>query len=174
MNIHDKSNLTQLAFYTALAASIHIVEDLIMRMLPLPFLRIGFSNIVILYLICHNRIGEAFIVNISKTILSGIVTLTLLSPSTLLSLTAGISAIIVMFLVRCLHLGLGIYGISICGAIAHNLTQLAMVRAILIHSDKVFVLTPILLSIALISGSIIAYLTLYIDRKSEKAEIKEK
>jgi uncharacterized membrane protein len=79
-----------------------------------------------------------------------------------------------MFLVRCLHLGLGIYGISICGAIAHNLTQLAMVRAILIHSDKVFVLTPILLSIALISGSIIAYLTLYIDRKSEKAKITER
>lgn len=41
MNIHNKSKLTQLAFYT-LAASIHIVEDLIMRMLPLPFLRIGF------------------------------------------------------------------------------------------------------------------------------------
>ncbi len=52
--------------------------------------------------------------------------------------------------------------------------QLAMVRAILIRSDKVFVLTPILLSIALISGSIIAYLTLYIDRKSEKAKITER
>ncbi|HNQ39937.1 MAG TPA: Gx transporter family protein [Candidatus Cloacimonas sp.] len=174
MNIQDKSKLTQLAFYTAVAASIHIVEDLIMRMLPLPFVRLGFSNIVILYLVCHNRIWEAFIVNISKTLLSGIVTLTLLSPSTLLSLTGGISAVIIMVLVRWLHWGLGIYGISICGAITHNLMQLAMVRAILIRSDKVFVLTPILLSIALISGSIIAYLTLYIDRKSETAKITER
>jgi len=32
-------------------------------------------------------------------------------------------------------------------------------------------LTPILLSIALVSGSIIAYLTLYIDRKNEGSEI---
>jgi heptaprenyl diphosphate synthase len=171
MNISNKSTLTQLAFFTALAATIHIVEDLIMRMLPLPFIRVGFSNIVILYLICHHKIWEAFVVNISKTLLSGIVTLTLLSPSTILSLTAGITAIVIMVLVSWFHLGLGVYGISICGAIAHNLMQLIMVRSILIHSDKVFVLTPILLLIALLSGSIIAYFTLYIDRKSENTDI---
>ncbi len=43
------------------------------------------------------------------------------------------AAIIVMVFVRWLHLGLGIYGISICGAIAHNLMQLTIVYAILIH-----------------------------------------
>jgi heptaprenyl diphosphate synthase len=105
MNISNKSTLTQLAFYTALAATIHIVEDLIMRMLPLPFIRVGFSNIVILYLILHHKIWEAFVVNISKTLLSGIVTLTLLSPSTILSLTAGITAIVIMVLVSWFHLG---------------------------------------------------------------------
>lgn len=171
MNIDNKSTLIQLAFFTAIAATIHIVEDLIMRMLPLPFIRVGFSNIVILYLIYHNKILEAFVVNISKTIISGIATLTLLSPSILISLTAGMAAIIVMVFVRWLHLGLGIYGISICGAIAHNLMQLTIVYAILIHSSRVFVLTPILLSIALVNGSIIAYLTLYIDRKNEGSEI---
>ncbi|HNV93423.1 MAG TPA: Gx transporter family protein, partial [Candidatus Cloacimonas sp.] len=60
MNIDNKSTLIQLAFFTAIAATIHIVEDLIMRMLPLPFIRVGFSNIVILYLIYHNKILEAF------------------------------------------------------------------------------------------------------------------
>jgi len=172
MNINNKSTLIQLAFWTAIAASVHIIEDMIMRMLPLPFIRVGFSNIVILYLIYHNKIWEAFIVNISKSILGGIATLTLLSPSTILSLTGGLAAVIVMLFVRWLHIGFGLYGISICGAIAHNLMQLTMVRAILIKSNKVFVLTPILLSIALVSGCIIAYLTIYIDRKNYSSELK--
>jgi len=55
--------LLQLAFLTAAASSIHIVESLIMRVLPLPFLRIGLSNVVVLYLIYKNQTWEAIVVN---------------------------------------------------------------------------------------------------------------
>lgn len=77
--------LTFLAFLTATASVIYIVESLIFRMLPLPFLRLGLSNIVVLYLIWQRRIFSAIIVNLAKSIVGGIATFTLLSPTVILS-----------------------------------------------------------------------------------------
>ncbi|MDD4309444.1 MAG: Gx transporter family protein [Candidatus Cloacimonetes bacterium] len=160
-----ENKLLNLAFLTAAAASVYILESLFMRTLPFPFLRVGFSNIVILYLIYKNQAFNSIIVNVSKTLIGGLVTLTLLSPSTILSLAGGFAAIIAMLLARWLKLGLSIYGVSVIGAIAHNLIQLVLVHRILIQSDSVFMLTPYLISIGLLSGCIIAYVTLYIDEK---------
>ncbi|MDY0152584.1 MAG: Gx transporter family protein [Candidatus Cloacimonas sp.] len=165
MNIKHEHQILQLAFLTAAAASIHIVESLIMRLSPIPFLRIGLSNVVLLYLIARNQPLSAIMVSTAKSVIGGIVTLTLLSPTTILSLAGGLTAIIAMLLAKWLKLGLSLFGISIIGAITHNLTQLAMVRLILIHSDRVFMLTPILISIGLLSGCIIAYISLYVDAK---------
>lgn len=155
----------QLALLTAAAASIQIVENLVMRILPLPFIRIGLSNVVILYLIWKGRPFSALTVNIAKSLLGGLATFTLLSPGTLLSLCGGLAAILVMLSAKWLRMGLSLFGISILGAIAHNLAQLVLVRFLLISSDRVFMLTPILISIALLSGSVIAYITYYLDTK---------
>lgn len=157
--------LIQLALLTAAAASIQIVESLVMRLIPIPFIRIGLSNVVILYLIWKNRPLSALVVNVAKSLLGGLATFTLLSPSTLLSLGGGLAAIAVMLSAKWLRLGLSLFGISILGAIAHNLGQLLLVRWLLISNSRVFMLTPILISIALLSGSIIAYITYYIDAK---------
>jgi heptaprenyl diphosphate synthase len=56
-------------------------------------------------------------------------------------------------------------GISIVGAIAHNLTQLGMARLFIIPNDSLFVLTPILLLLALISGITTAYICYYLEIK---------
>ena len=155
----------ELAMLTAAAASIQIVEGLLMRMLPVPFIRIGLSNVVILYLIWKNRPLSALAVNVAKSLLGGLATFTLLSPGTLLSLGGGMSAIVIMLIAKWPRLGLSLFGISILGAMAHNLGQLALVRWLLITNNRVFMLTPILISIALLSGSVIAYITYYIDIK---------
>lgn len=157
----NKFSLPQLAFLTAIAVSIQVFESFIFRVIPLPFIRVGLSNVVILYLIWHDCPLSAVIVNITKSLLGGLITLTLLTPATILSLGGGLAAILVMVVFRWLRLGLGLFGISILGAIAHNLTQLVLVRWLLIKSQAVFMLTPILLLIALVSGSLIAFVTHY-------------
>jgi len=159
------SRLLNLALYTALAASIHVIEGLVMRMLPVPFLRIGLSNVVVLYLLWKNDFIGAMIVSLAKVFLGGLITLTLLSPSTLLSGAGSISALLIMQLAQKLRLGFSIFGISIIGAICHNLAQLFVVRITIIQSSRVFMLTPILILIGLISGSIVAYLVLYANAK---------
>jgi len=83
-------------------------------------------------------------------------TFTLLSPSTLLSLGGGLAAILVMWLACRLRLGFSPFGISIAGAVAHNLAQLVLVKTIVLPGADVFVLTPILLVLALLSGMLTA------------------
>lgn len=157
----SKLSISHLALLTALAVTIQVFESFIFRVIPLPFIRIGLSNVVILFLVWNNHPLSALVVNVSKSLLGGLVTLTLLSPSTLLSLGGGLAAIAIMVLARWLRLGLGLFGVSILGAIAHNMSQLILVRWLLIKSPGVFMLTPILLLIALVSGSLIAFITHY-------------
>ncbi len=169
----NENGLLWLAFLTAAASSLQIVENLLMRLLPLPFIRIGLSNVVILFLIYRNKTLQAVVVAVSKSVLCGLFTFTLLSPSTLLSLSGGLAALLIMLVAMRMRLGLSIYGVSILGAIAHNLTQLYLVHKLIIESARVFVLTPLLLSIALLNGGLIAYLTLYIEKRIQLPETGE-
>ena len=66
-----------LAFLTATACSIHVFENLIMRLLPLPFLRLGLSNIVVMYLLFEKKTLKASVVAVTKSLVAGAVTFTL-------------------------------------------------------------------------------------------------
>ena len=146
------------AFLTATASSVFIVESLVMRVFPIPFIRLGLSNIVILYLVMSRNYVAAILINFVKSIIGGIFTFSLLTPATTLSVGAGISSALLMCLFHKAKLGFSIYGISIIGAVTHNVVQLMIVRVILIPSSKVFMLLPVLLSLALLSGIFIGYL----------------
>lgn len=165
--------LLELAFLTATACSIHIVENLVMRFLPLPFIRLGLSNVVVLYLIMQNRVLEGVVINATKSIVGGAVTFTLLSPGTLLSFGGGMAAILAMFLARRIPLGLSVFGISVCGALAHNLTQLTLVKCIILPGTRVFMLTPLLILFALISGILTAWIMLLVESKYHHSRLNQ-
>ena len=167
MKIDSENKLLSLAMLTAIAITLNVVENIIMRLLPVPFIRLGLSNAVSLYLVCTQRPLQALCVTVTKSILSGLATLTLVHPSTALSLFGGLASIVAMYLSRKYITGFSIIGVSICGAVMHNMMQLMIVRHIIIKSDRVFILTPILISLGLISGSVIAYVTLYVIKKFE-------
>lgn len=154
-----------LAYLTATASIVHVVESLIFRALPIPFLRIGLSNIVLIYLVLQKDIFAAFVVAILKAIIGGVATFTLLSPTILFSLCGGLSAVLVMGLASFVRPKFSVIGVSILGAIAHNLAQLAVARIVVIKSDSVFVLTPILILFGLISGMLTSGIYLYLMQK---------
>jgi heptaprenyl diphosphate synthase len=154
-----------LAFLTATASAVYIIESLIMSMLPLPFIRLGLSNIVILYLVLERQLTAAFVVTIAKSVLGGVATFSLLSPMLLLSLGGGLIAVTVMSLGLLVRPRFSIFGISVMGALAHNTAQLVLVRLLLIDTDALFRLTPILILIALISGLVTAYLCAYLKER---------
>jgi len=163
--------LLLMAFLTATACSIHVVENLVMRLLPVPFLRLGLSNVVVLYLILQHKPMSALLINVTKAVVGGAVTFTLLSPSTLLSLGGGTAAVLAMYLAFKSGFGFSEFGISVTGAIAHNLAQLYLVQKLILPQARVFMLTPLLILLGLISGMIIAWLMLLVQSKYDRSRL---
>jgi len=58
-----------------------------------------------------------------------------------------------------------ILGISVIGAVSHNLTQLVIVRFLIIKSNSIFHLVPFLILFGIIGGMIIGYLGYYFSIK---------
>lgn len=147
-----KDKLIELSFYTACASTIAIAESLIPK--PFPFLKIGLANVVIILLLMKHKDLSAFLVIIAKVILSGFFLGSLLMPTTIIGLASGLTSLVLMLVVRKYSLGLSWVGISILGAIAHNITQIIVVRLMIIYSNSIFDLIPILLVLGLGTGTI--------------------
>ncbi|MBO5776107.1 MAG: Gx transporter family protein [Clostridia bacterium] len=133
----------------ALALIIGTIEHSIPPIFPtLPFVRIGFSNIVIIFSILTLGFFPAIIITTLKSIL---VPLFIGNPIMIIySLGAAIvSIIIIALLLRTKKVG--IPTVSIVGAIMHNLTQL-LVAIIMTETVEVIGLAPQLAITGLLAG----------------------
>jgi len=142
------------AFFTAVATTVYFLESMAVRALPFPFLRIGLANVIIVYLLMRKEFVFAFTVNILKTLIGGLISFTLLSPATILSICGGIGSLIVMWLLLVSRLNFSVIGISIAGAVVHNIIQIYCVRWLIIPRDSVFYLLPVLMLIGIATGFI--------------------
>ena len=82
---------------TAFAVSLHLLEMLIPK--PLPFMKIGLSNIVVLILIYNSFLKEALIVALAKSLIGTFLSGTLFSPAFLLSISGSMLSCVFMILV---------------------------------------------------------------------------
>ena len=158
-----ENKLIRLAFFTAFAVSVYVLDTLIPK--PLPFMRLGLANIVVLLLLLANDLSSAIVVTFAKTIIGGFFSGALISPTTILSLSGGAFAILVMYLAMKSIIPFSIIGISVCGAVIHNITQIVLVRFILIKSTTIFYLTPLLIILGIATGIITGYLTYLIQER---------
>lgn len=147
--------LLHLAFYTALAVTIYVLEGFLPK--PLPFMKLGLSNAVVLALLITGNAGAALTVAIAKTVLGGLFSATLFSPTTLLSFSGTLLAFCLMLLAFKSRLNFSIIGVSIIGATAHNFAQIILVRFLLIKVASIFYLSPILILMGIVSGFITGY-----------------
>ncbi|MCD4817150.1 MAG: Gx transporter family protein [Candidatus Cloacimonetes bacterium] len=152
---NNKDKIIIIAFFTAFAATLYLAENLIPR--PLPFLKFGLANIVVLILLFQKKTGIAFIVGISKTIIGGFLSGTLFNPSTVFSLVGTLGSLLVMIFFLKFHIGFSLIGISILGAVTHNICQIFSVRLILIRDDSIYYLIPMLIIIGLVTGFVTGY-----------------
>ena len=163
--IDDTENfrLIHLAFFTALAISIYVLENLLPR--PFPFMKIGLSNVVVLILLIKWNFRSALVVAVTKTFIGGFFSGTVLSPTTLFSFGGSLAALIVMLVFIRTKIALSVIGISIAGAVAHNITQLLIVRSILIKENSIFYLTPLMILMGIVTVVITGYLSkMFMDR----------
>ncbi len=136
----------------AVAIVLSIVEGWFTPLLGLPpGVKLGLSNIVVMYTLCFLGWKEALLLGTLKSL--G-VTLTRGALGGLFSFAGGLCSIIVMaFLLGVKKLNTSYFAASVAGALAHNAGQLAMV-ALVLSSGLSFYYAPVLLVSGLAMGAL--------------------
>ena len=139
--------ITLLGLLTAVALILGWFESMLPS-LAVPGIKLGISNIVLLYAIYMMRPREAFVLMLLKVFLSGF----LFGGVTaiLYSLAGGLFSLTVMLLVKKCS-SLSCVGVSVCGAVFHNIGQL-LAAALVVESRAVFSYAPVLLVSAVVTG----------------------
>lgn len=149
-----------LSLLTAVCIVLGWVESMISLSYIAPAVKLGLANSVCLLLILKGDIKGAFLVNITRILLSALLFST---PFALVfSLSAGIISLTVMALLSKFK-WFSIVGFSIVGAVIHNAVQILV--AVLYFGSAVLWYFPILLLSAVISGTIIGVLCQIISKK---------
>ncbi len=147
----------------ALGMVLYVLEGLFPPLVPVPGAKLGLSNILVLFTMLFLGYGEGILLAIARSVLGSFIAGTLLAPGALLSLSGGVvSALIVALSLRYLRPPLGLVGVSILGAIAHNVTQLCVAYFLFIQIKGLFYYLPFMVIVGLISGLVTGLIAIYL------------
>ena len=156
--------LVRLALFVALAIMLHIFE----AMLPLPYLfpgaKLGLANIISLLVLLLFGFKDALLVSFLRKIVGGLLSGTFLTITFWLSFSGGIASTLVMGAGYRLASGeISTVGLSIIGALTHNLAQIT-VAALMIGNWGILVYLPYLIFFALPTGFFVGLVTNQLQR----------
>jgi heptaprenyl diphosphate synthase len=155
-----------IAFFVSLALVLSIIESCIPINVSIPGIRIGLANIITLVVIAVIGLKQAVTVVIIRTLLSSIYSG---GPVVLVfSLAGGLMSAITMWLFyKYMSKVFSIIGISITGAVAHNIGQLA--AAVLIMGEPAVIsYFPVLMVAAVVAGSFTGICSKYLINVSKR------
>lgn len=146
--------LTHLALLVSAGLILYIFEAHIPQ--PLPWVRIGLANLVTLLALVLWGYWEALTVLLLRILLGSLFTGTMFSPIFPFALAGGLAGVLTMGLVwRWLRPPLSVVGVSILGALAHNVIQLLLAYWLYIRRNELFLLLPLIVLTSLLTGSVI-------------------
>lgn len=156
MDHHGAESMTgtrrtaHLAVLLAVSLGLSVVERAIP--MPVPFLRAGFANIVTVYAIITMGLADALVITMLRVVLASLIAGTFLGPTFALSLGGGLAATLAMGAARGASPPLGVVGISLVGALFHNLGQLGVIAVLFAGLGPALRLIPLALLMAAGAG----------------------
>jgi heptaprenyl diphosphate synthase len=111
-----------IAVFSALASLLQLLEIFII--LPIPFVKIGLANAIVLFFIARNEFLTAFCINIFRVFIGGFFSAKLFSLPFIFSLSgATLSFFVMLILFAVFRRTVSLVAISSAGAAAFNLAQ---------------------------------------------------
>jgi heptaprenyl diphosphate synthase len=165
VNEQKASENFYIALLAAYAIGLHSIEALVPT--PIPWLRFGFANIITLTTIILYGLKAGMTVTIIRVFIGSLFTGTFLGPGFVLSLGGGIASTLTMWAARD-FLGrlFSPLGLSIIGALAHNLAQLYLANLFFIQRiEAILFITPIIVLLGTITGALNGVVTGLIIKK---------
>lgn len=138
----------------ALALIASYVESLIPVPIPVPGIKLGVANSVVLILLYYANIKTAWGISVARVLLSGFLFGSL--SSILYSLSGAILSLLIMSVIKkrdCFTMT----GVSVAGGVSHNIGQLIMAFLVL-ESSALWYYLPILLLSGCVTGGLIGIL----------------
>ncbi len=150
----------------ALALIASYVESLIPVPIPVPGIKLGVANSVVLILLYYTNEKTAWGISLTRVILSGFLFGSM--SSILYSLSGAVLSLLMMTLIKkrdCFTMT----GVSVAGGVSHNIGQLLMAFLVL-ESGALWHYLPVLLISGCITGSIIGILGKEIFKRMPREE----
>lgn len=146
----DNKRKILIAMLTSIGIILGIIENSLIIPLPIPGAKLGLANIIQLVSIFNIGYKESFFIAILRTIVVAIGTGSF--SNLIYSLPSAFLSTFVMILIyKFLRNKFSIIGISIIGALTHNLTQVLM-GCIILNNIKIMIYYPYMAIISLITG----------------------
>ena len=146
--MRSSKRLALCAVLAAVALTIFVAESQIPPVVPMPGVKLGLANIVSLFALYFLGWRSAFVILILRCVLGAVfgggVT------ALMFSLTGGLLSMAVMAVTRYVPF-FSVYGVSLCGAAAHNIGQI-IVAVITLNSIYIVAYLPFLLLVGLVTG----------------------
>ena len=146
----ETKRLTKLALLTTFALIIFVVESYIPVPVPIPGIKLGLANIITVYAAFTMTAADAVLILVCRIVLGSLFTGT--AVSMIYSLGGGALCIAVTLLLSKILSDNQIWIASVCGAICHNIGQLA-VAAVVMGTLAVFAYLPALMISAVVTGA---------------------
>lgn len=151
------------AGFAALAIAIHILEAAFPS--PMPGVKPGLANVVTVVVYLRYGLGVAAWVALLRVLVGSLLIGTFLSPTFVLSATGACASLAVLGLVGGVGRSLvGAVGLSVAAALAHMAAQIGVAYLLFIPHRAILSLTPVLLTAALVFGSVSGLIAASVDR----------
>ena len=152
------SRVFLVSMFAALASLLQLLEVFIV--LPIPFLKIGLANSIVIFFIAHKEYKAAFTISIIRLLIGNFFSGKLFSLPVIFSFSGGLISVIVMILLVVLfRKNISITAVSVVGAVAHNLTQLFLFTSLFGSGFEFSRLVSLLLLFSVLSGVLVAFVT---------------
>lgn len=144
-----------LSMLLAMAIVLNILESFIPVFIP--GVKLGLANIIILIMLYEFKVYEAFLCDILRIIIVGLLRGSFLSPTFLMSLGGGMLSFIIMLLFSKIKLFSPI-GVSVLGAISHSVGQIIF-AIIILGSRAVVYYLPFIAILSVFTGILSGVIT---------------
>lgn len=150
------------AWFTALAITIHIAESALPS--PLPGVKPGLANVVTLIVLCRYGWRMAVWVSLLRVLVGSVLIGTFLSPTFFLSAAGALASVAILGVADALsraapRWAVGPVGFGVLAALAHMTGQFWAAYALFIPHAALLNLFPLLMSIAAVLGVVSGILT---------------
>lgn len=168
------SKAKNVAFYGIMIALAFILSYLesfipINAIIPIPGVKLGLANIVVLFALYTLKLRDAVIIAIIRVFLSGLL---FGNPMTIAYSLCGCAlSLTVMYLTK--KTKLSIIGVSMLGGIFHNIGQLIM-AVILTHTSRIAYYLPVLLISGMVTGLLMGVCAKMVIERINKLNNKKK